>query len=149
MDKSELAHRAYDFLTSFKMQVIRQVDELNAIADGELQDGYQSGFIEDGWISLKGYSWGFVVHFDEPVRMDMTLGPDWPFVGHRTTFVARPSGEKIVWVNQERPNEVLYGSEQLARYGLRKLACKAGDAWLFDGVTMPETIVSDPLGLIT
>jgi hypothetical protein len=147
MDKPELAHRAYDFLTSFKMQVMRQIEEVNAIADGELQDGFTSAFIEDGWVSLKGYSWGFVLHYDEPVRLDMTFGPDWPFVGHRITFVAKPSGDRIVWINQEHPNEVLYGTEQLARYGLRKLACKAGDSWIFDDMNMPDTI-SDTFGRI-
>lgn len=145
MNKPELAQRAYDFLTSFKMQVVRQIDELNAIADGELQDGFLATFIEDGWVSLKGYSWGFVLHYDEPVRIDMTFGPDWPFVGHRITFVARPSGDKVVWVNEERPNEVLYGTEQLARFGLRKLACKAGDSWLFDDIGVPS-IAAEGMG---
>ena len=147
MDKPELAQRAYDFLTSFKMQVMRQIEEVNAIADGDLQDGFNAAFMEDGWVSLKGYSWGFVLHYDEPVRLDMTFGPDWPFVGHRITFVAKPSGDKIVWINQERPNEVLYGTEQLARYGLRKLACKAGDSSIFDETVMP-TAISEGLGRI-
>lgn len=132
MNMEELKQNAYEFQTEFKAQVLHQINELNAIADGELQDGYNSTFVEDGWVSLEGYSWGFVMHYDEPLRIDMTFGPDWPFVGYKTTFEAKPVGGKVAWVNALRPSEICFDASQLARFGLRKLACKAGESWIFD-----------------
>lgn len=132
MNTNDLAESVHAFETAFKTQIMLQIDELNAIGDGALQDGYNSTFIDDGWVSLKGYSWGFVMHYDEPVRIDMTFGPDWPFVGYRTTFIAQRVGDRIAWVNEQRPTEICYDAQQLARFALRKLACKAGDDRLVD-----------------
>jgi hypothetical protein len=135
MNTSDLAQNAHAFHEEFKTQILRQIDELNVIADGALQDGYSAWNIQDGWIALKGFSWGFCMHYDEPVRIDMTFGPGWPFVGYKVTFEARQMGDRMAWVNVNRPEEMLFEAEQLARYGLRKLACKAGDEWIFDSGT--------------
>ncbi len=132
MNIEELAQAAYAFNDEFKAQILRQIAELNAIGVGELQDGFHSTSIDDGWVTLKGYSWGFVVHFDNPVTVDMTFGPDAPFVGYKTTFVAEPRNQRLVWANLKQPSETYIDAEQLARFGLRKLACKTGDDWIFD-----------------
>lgn len=132
MNTSDIAQQAYNFQNEFKAEVMRQINQLNAIADGKLQDGFSSTYVEDGWVSLEGYSWGFVVHYENPVRIDMTFGPDWPFVGYRVTFVAKPLGGRLAWVNEQQESEVCFDASQLARYGLRKLASKAGDSWIFD-----------------
>jgi hypothetical protein len=131
MNTSDLAQSANTFYDEFRAQILRQIDELNVIADGALQDGFNAWYLDDGWVSLKGFSWGFVMHYDEPVRIDMTFGPGWPFVGYVVTMVAQQVGDRIAWVNQSKPEEKVFGAEELARYGLRKLACKAGDDWIF------------------
>jgi hypothetical protein len=132
MNTSDIAQYAYTFYDEFKAQILRQIDEVNSMtSDGTLQDGYNAWYIDDGWIALKGYSWGFVMHYDEPPRIDMTFGPGWPFVGYRITMVAQQVGDRIAWVNQNKPEEMIFYPEQLARYGLRKLACKAGDEFIF------------------
>jgi len=131
MNSEDLAQSAYTFRHEFKEQVRRQIAELNAIGDGELQDGFNEMFVEDGWVSLKGYSWGFVVHNGNPVTIDMTFGPDAPFVGYKITFAAKPINGRLAWVNEQQPNETCFDAEQLARFGLRKLACKTGDDWIF------------------
>jgi hypothetical protein len=133
MNNSELAQQAYDFLNEFKHEIQRQINHLNATGNGDLQDGFNSVFLEDGWVTLKGCSWGFVMHFDEPVRLDMTFGPDQPFVGHRHTFISEDAESGLCFRNPEFANEVFSTAEQLAHYGLRKLAGKVGDGWLFDG----------------
>lgn len=137
MNSTELAQRALTFYDELKVQILRQIDELNVIADGALQDGYNAWYLDDGWISLKGFSWGFVMHYDNPVRIDMTFGPGWPFVGYRVPMVAKQIGDRIAWVNQNKPDEVVFDAEQMARYGLRKLACKVGDDWIFSGDYKP------------
>jgi hypothetical protein len=145
MDKSDTAQSAYQFLLEFKNEILNQVHELNARNDGELQDGFNPVFLEDGWISLKGFAWGFVMHYDDPVRMDMVVGPDWPFIGYRHTFKARVNGGGIAWINQDRPDEIYTNARQLARYGLRRLASKVGDEWVFDAHRLEtETIAHDP-----
>ena len=134
------------FFDEFKTQILRQIEELNIIADGALQDGYNAWYLDDGWISLEGFSWGFVMQEGEPACIDMTFGPGWPFVGYRDSFVNKQVGEQMAWVNQAKADEVFFDAEQLARYGLRKLAWKTGDSWLFDGnykpVAQPSTFMS-------
>lgn len=132
MSRTELAQKAYEFVAEFKAEIMRQVEHLNTIADGNLQDGFNPMFLEDGWVTLEGCSWGFVMLYDEPIRIDMTFGPDQPFVGHRITFSAKPVGPGLAWVQQSQPNEVYYGAQQLARYGLSRLAGKVGENWLFE-----------------
>jgi hypothetical protein len=142
MNIYEPAQSAYDFLNQLKVEILRQVNHLNAIADGELQDGYNTTFLEDGWVTLKGCSWGFVMHYDEPARIDMTFGPDQPFVGHRITFISQANGSTMTWTNKERTEEVFRDKEQLARYGLRRLAGKVGDGWLFDNALMQMPVAN-------
>lgn len=138
MNNADLSQSAYAYYEEFKAQILRQIDELNAIADGALQDGYNAWYLDDGWISLKGFSWGFVLQYDEPARLDMTFGPGWPFVGFRDSFIATQIGNAIAWVNEKNHDQVLFGAEQMARYGLRKLACKSGDEWIFASDLHPE-----------
>lgn len=139
MNTEDLAQNAYAFNNEFKAAVMQQINELNAIADGELQDGFNATYLEDGWVSLKGYSWGFVMQYDNPARIDMTFGPDWPFVGYKITFAAKPIGGRIAWVNEQRSSEVCFDAPQLARLCLRKLACKAGDDGIFDKAYAAQT----------
>jgi hypothetical protein len=144
MKNYEQTQQAYNFLVQLKEEIQRQVGHLNAGGDGELQDGFSTLFLEDGWVTLKGCSWGFVLHHDDPVRIDMTFGPDQPFVGHRITFVSRPDTNYRGWANAERETEMFYGPEQLARYGLHRLACKVGDGTLFETVAsgMPHAHIA-------
>lgn len=134
MNNSDMAQKAHACINELKTEVLRQIDELNAIANGAMEDGYQSTHLDDGWISLKGVAWGFVVHYDDPVRIDMTFGPDSPFVGYRSTFIAKNMNGRIVWANKELEAETFMDCKSMARYGLRKLAHKVGDAGLFDRI---------------
>jgi hypothetical protein len=145
MEKTGLAQSAYQFLCEFKAELLHQIYELNCRNDGELQDGFNPCFVDDGWVGLKGFAWGFVMHFDDPVRIDMTFGPDWPFTGYRTTFVAQQGNPGLTWTNQDRPEEIYFNSEQLAQFGLRRLASKVGDEWIFErGVPQTMTILHNP-----
>jgi hypothetical protein len=146
MYRTGMALSAYNFLSEFKTELLNQIQELNARNDGVLQDGFNPQYVEDGWVSLKGYAWGFVVHYDEPVRIDMVVGPDWPFIGYRTTFRAEQGPGGIVWINQDRGEERYHNTFELARYGLRRLASKVGDEWVFNSNidAIPQTIQHNP-----
>lgn len=149
MNNSEAAQKAYDFLNQFKVEISKQVSQLNQCADGALQDGFTVTYLEDGWVTLKGCAWGFVMHYDEPVRMDMTFGPDQPFVGHRITFVANDIGTNISWVCSSTTGETCAGAEQLARFGLRKLAGKCGDGSIFDMSAPALLIPAEPVSEVS
>jgi hypothetical protein len=132
MYREGIAQTAYQFFSEFKAEVLHQVEQLNSLHDGKLQDGFNPASIDDGWVSLKGFAWGFVLLYDEPVRLDMTFGPDWPFVGYRNTFIAKPGPAGLQWVNQQVTAERYLNAKDLANYGLRRLATKVGDAWIFN-----------------
>lgn len=145
MENAVVAQSASEFLSEFKAQLLHEIHELNCRNDGELQDGFNPSSIDDGWVSLKGFAWGFVMHFDDPVRMDMRVGPDWPTTGYRTTFVAVDSKFGLMWVNQDRPEQIYFTAEQLIRYGLQSLTAKVGDEWVLrSDVTHPVMIEHNP-----
>ena len=137
MNRSTSAGYASLFFDDFKAELLNQIYELNSFNDGALQDGFNPQFLNDGWVSLKGYACGFVMHFDDPIRVDMTVGPDWPSIGYRTTFLARAHSDGFMWVNQDRPKEIYFNAAQLARQGLRRLASKVGDEWIFNAEHTP------------
>ena len=126
----QVAQQAHAFFEELKREVVRQANDMNTKHDGDLQDGYALLHIEDGWVSYKGYSWGFVVRLDK-LEIDMTFGPDWPFVGHRSVFVAESSPSGINWVEQNGKT-TMRTAEQMARFGLQRLAAKVHDENLFE-----------------
>lgn len=132
MDRTKGLRQAQDFVEQLKRALLRQIYTLNVRNNGELQDGFNPQLIDDGWVSLKGYSWGFVAHFDEPLRIDTTCGPDWPFTGYRTTYVAKQFGNGLSFANENDAREVYYNADEFARAALRRLADKVGDGWIFD-----------------
>src|SRR5579883_1090706 len=100
-----LVEKAHEFVSQLKAKLTFQIDELNKLADGQLEDGFKYSCLEDGWVSLKGYAFGFVMHYDDPVHMDITFGPDCPFVGYRQSYIAVKSGNRLTWINQSYPKE--------------------------------------------
>ena len=139
MERQTLAQLAHEFAQQLKSALQMQIEELNLRNSGELQDGFNPLFVDDGWVSLKGYAWGFVMLYDDPLRLDTTCGPDWPFTGYRTAYLARPFGKGISFANQLNEGEVYYGPSELARAGLRRLADKVGDGWIFDA-QLPQAV---------
>lgn len=131
MQTINMAQTVQNFMAEFKQEIIRQVDLLNMSEDGNLQDGFSISSIEDGWVKYKGFAWGFVVLHDDPIMLDMTYGPDWPFIGHRTQLFAQPTPNGISWVQKDRPHTTFTNPEQLAVYSLRRLAGKVHDEGLF------------------
>jgi hypothetical protein len=147
MDKSILARQAQEFSEQLKTALLRQIHELNLYNNGELQDGFNPLQIDDGWVSLKGYSWGFVMLYDHPVRIDTTCGPDWPFTGYRTTYLAKPASSGIAFANSLDNREIYHSADDLARAGLRRLADKVGDGWIFEAqVPQQITVWHGPYG---
>jgi hypothetical protein len=126
-----IAQLVQEFVDEFKREIVRQVNKLNLSADGDLQDGFSVACIDDGWVKYKGYAWGFVILYEDPIMLDMTYGPDWPFVGHRTQFFAQPTSGGISWVRKDKPHTTFTSPEQLATYSLRRLAGKVHDEDLF------------------
>src|SRR5262245_35071522 len=102
-----------EFVAEFKREIVRQVEKLNSTEDADLQDGFSIAYIDDCWVKYKGYAWGFVVIDEDPIMLDMTFGPDWPFVGHRTQFFAQPSPGGISWIKKDRPHTAFDTPAQL------------------------------------
>jgi hypothetical protein len=129
------AQRILNFQQELKQEIMRQCISLNAIdTDGDLHDGFVTTYLEDGWITYKGFAWGFCVHYD-PVSIDMTFGPDWPFVGYRTLLKGQEDGQLMIWIDQHNDQIKFTNAEQLANYGLQRLAAKAHDQSLFSKQT--------------
>lgn len=132
-EKTPATENAYEYARLFECQlkqaVLAEAERLNEGNDGDMQDGFCLCHIDDGWVSYKGMSWGFVVHSD-PVALDMTFGPDWPFVGHRTVLQPQLSAGRIIWTerNATEIGVVCLSAEDVARFGLSRLFERAEKA---------------------
>jgi len=114
----------------FKQAVKELVEDINSKdGDGDQQDGYTLAHLDDGWVSYKGMSWGFVVH-ENPLCIDMTYGPDQPFVGFRTIYCAERdpmSVEGVAWCTEFNGHERAGNLKELATICLRNLSAKVHD----------------------
>ncbi len=132
-EKTPPSETAYEYAQLFECQlkaaILVEAGRMNDMNEGDMQDGFCLSHIDDGWVSYKGMSWGFVVHND-PVALDMTFGPDWPFVGHRTVMQPQLSSGRIIWTerNAIELGTVCCSAEDIARFGLRRLSERADKA---------------------
>lgn len=128
-----IAQDALEFARLFecelKQEVMREAARRNELNDGNMQDGFCLAHIDDGWVSYKGMSWGFVVH-SEPIAVDMTFGPDWPFVGFRTVLQPQLNEGKVIWTerNSMAIGTVCWSAQDVAQFGLQKLTERAEKA---------------------
>lgn len=124
------------FNDQLKAEIRQLCDELHGQdLFGDQQDGYTTWHLDDGWVSYKGMSWGFTFHCD-PLCIDMTVGPDQPFVGYRKIIYAEESqfGEHgLVWVDRYGTGRQWQSLKELAQYGLQCLASKVHET-LPDGM---------------
>lgn len=127
LDVDDVASCFYKQLTD---EVTVLSEQLNQTNSGDLQDGISMQHIDDGWISYKGMSWGFVLK-KNPTCISMTFGPDWPFVGYCQNLQPEICGDRIVWID-EQENKQFNSPLELARYGLESLAAKVHDSFIVD-----------------
>lgn len=129
MDGTSLIHEA--LREQLKNEVRLLVDELNHYDEtGNQQDGFSIANLDDGWVSYKGMSWGFAFH-REPLCIDMTFGPDQPFVGHRKILFAEPdkySENGLMWVDRFGEGRKWKSLKEVAQYGLQCLAAKVHES---------------------
>ncbi|MBX9573395.1 MAG: hypothetical protein K2X77_31130 [Candidatus Obscuribacterales bacterium] len=125
MSDSKQLERAHAFFDQLKQEIKSLAREVNEHNDGTLHDGFCTKDIEDGWVAYKGLSCGFALQ-PEPLAIDMTYGPDGPFVGYRIQLIPYELGSQIAWVDSNHDLR-FYSPMHLARYCLETLAARAHD----------------------
>lgn len=129
MSDSKQLEMTHSFFDQLKQEIKSLSREINAHNDGTLHDGFCTKDIEDGWVAYKGLSCGFALQ-TEALCINMTYGPDGPFVGYRVQLMPYQLGSQIAWVDTNHDLR-FYSPMHLARYSLETLAARAHD-------TLPE-----------
>lgn len=125
MSDSNQLEKAHAFFDQLKCDIKSLSREINEHNDGTLHDGFCTKDIEDGWVAYKGLSCGFAFQA-EPLCLNMTYGPDGPFVGYRVQLSPYQLGSQIAWVDATHDLR-FYSPMHLARYCLETLAARAHD----------------------
>lgn len=125
MSDSKQLEKAHAFFDQLKKEIESLAKQFNEKNDGELHDGFCMKDIEDGWVAYKGLSCGFALQ-SEPLCINMTSGPDGPFVGYRVQLMPYQLGSQMAWVDSSHDLR-FYSPMHLARYCLESLASRAHD----------------------
>lgn len=125
------------FFEELKKAIVVLCEEINQTNDGNLQDGFCTRTIEDGWLSYKGVSCGFALHL-QPTFICMTFGPDSPFVGYTNKLFPLIKGSELIWMD-ENGRMRFTTPKEMARYAVETLAAKVHDRL----PTMPKLLAED------
>lgn len=134
MSDSKQLEKAHAFFDQLKQEIGSLAQQINEKNDGTLHDGFSTKDLNDGWVAYKGLSCGFALQA-EPLCINMTYGPDGPFVGFRVQLMPYQLGSQLTWVDANHDLR-FYSPLNLARYCLETLAARAHD-------TLPPTFLAE------
>jgi hypothetical protein len=113
------------FFEELKKEIFVISEQMNLLNDGNMQDGFCTRSIEDGWLSYKGFSCGFALHL-QPTYICMTFGPDSPFVGYTIRLSPLLKGQQIIWMD-DNGRMRFSSAQEMARFAMEALAAKVHD----------------------